>query len=145
MTPGGIFVHSGGTPGSGLGFYFFENGFYYGFGSTDVFVPVADMTSFHTYGSHIYNGVASVCLDGALLASGTASSGPASFMVLGDGSAGSVSGYGNFLVDNLDITVSAGPATASAPEPSTVSLIGLALVGGATRRFREAGGRQEPI
>jgi hypothetical protein len=121
--------------GYGLGFYFLDNGFQYGFGNKSGFVPVSDMTSFHDYSSQIYNGVAYIYLDGNLVDYGTAASGPGSFMVLGDGSAGTVTGYGSFLVDKLDITLNAG--LAPVPEPTTLSVLGLALAGGAVMRLRK--------
>lgn len=122
--------------GFGLSFYLLANGFQYAYANTAVFVPVEDMTAFHTYGSHIYNGVASFYFDGVLIGSGTAANGAGSFMVLGDGSATDVTGYGSLLVDRLDITVSAGAAPASVPEPSVISLLGLATICGAATRLR---------
>lgn len=120
-------------------FYFLDNGFHYYTTTENVFVPVADMTAFHTYGSHVYNGQVSYYFDGALLGSGNAYSGPANFMILGDGSAGDVSGYGTFRIDDLAITVNAGAAPV--PEPGAAALLGLGLLGAVYVRHRQHAAR----
>jgi hypothetical protein len=92
-------------------------------------VPLADMTSFHTFGTHLYQGNVSYFLDGTLLTSAPAiTSGLTNFLLLGDGSATDVSGYGSLRVDSLSITVNAG---APVPEPADVAvwLAGAVLAG----------------
>jgi hypothetical protein len=110
----------------GAAFYLLTNGFSYYLDGVERFQPLSDMTGFHTYGSHIYNGEVSYYLDGMLLDRGQALNGPANFLLLGDGSAGSVSGYGSLLVDYMNITVNAGPAPV--PEPSTSCLLTVAVM-----------------
>lgn len=125
------------TSGYGCGFYFLNNGFYFG---SFPFHALADMTSFHTFGSHIYNGQAYYYLDGALLGSEPAASSISNFLLLGDGSAGDLSGYGSLRVDYLDIVTDAGPAVV--PEPGVVAFSGLGLLwlGGRALRARTSRG-----
>lgn len=120
------------SSGYGVGFYFLANGFYYALGGGSHFVPVTDMTAFHTYSSQIYNGQAHVFLDGTPLDSGPAVAGISNFLLLGDGSATDVSGYGSLLVDSLRITVNSGPVPV--PEPNAITIIALALIGGGVAR-----------
>ena len=102
----------------GAAFYFLDNGFHIYTATSDLFVPLATMTSFHTYASHVQGDKVFYYLDGALLATGTAQlAGVSNFLLIGDGSAGSLSGFGTFRIDWLDVTVHAGPATPPAPAP----------------------------
>lgn len=107
-------------------FYLLENGFEIYTTEATTFVPVASMTSFHEYGSHIYNGQVVYYLDGVAVGEGSAYTGPSNFMLVGDGSAGSVSGYGSLRVDSLGITTSAGPIVVPEPACGTLAAVGLA-------------------
>lgn len=126
------------TSGYGAAFYWLENGFSYSLRSGTVFVPMSDMTAFHTYSSHVQNGQVSYFIDGTLIASGTALTGLSNFLLLGDGSATDVSGYGTLLVDSLSITVNAG----AIPEPAHAALIaaGAAFLGVKVMRRRRGQG-----
>lgn len=127
--------------GYGASIYWLNNGFTYSLQSGSVFVPLADMTSFHTYTSHIQNGIVSYFLDGSLIGTGAAAMGLSNFLLLGDGSATDVSGYGTLRVDSLSITTNSGALSASAiPEPGDFALLaaGMALVGTVIVRRRRA-------
>ncbi len=116
--------------------YFESGGFSYYTAAGTTFVPVADMTAFHTFGTHLYEGNVSYFLDGTPLASASAiATGFPNFLLLGDGSATDVSGFGSLRVDSLSITVNAG---APVPEPADVAvwLAGAALAGAALWRRR---------
>ncbi len=95
-------------------------------GADSIFVPIADMTSFHTLSTHVYQGQASVYVDGSLIGTGLALSGSNGLMVFGDGSASDVSGYGSLLVDSLSITINAG--LAPIPEPAVGAEVGGVMV-----------------
>lgn len=118
--------------------YLVSNGFTYYTAAGGTFVPVADMNAFHDFGTHLHNGVVSYSIDGVSLAGGPAiATGFPNFLLLGDGSATDVSGYGSLLVDSLSITVNAG---APIPEPSSfgLALAGATLCGSIARRRRNA-------
>lgn len=119
--------------GYGCGLYLMENGFFYGGGGVNNgFMPRADMNSFHTYGTHIQNGEVAFYFDGVEFARGPAATGLSNFLLLGDGSATDVTGYGTLLVDSMTITVNAGPIPV--PEPTAAALIFVGAMSLAMRR-----------
>lgn len=127
--------------GYGAALYLLDNGFNYYYGGQTYFHSVADMTAFHTYSTQVYEGQATYYFDGALLGSGTAGTGLSNFLLIGDGSAGSVSGYGTMRIDSMGITLDAGAAPASSNVPdggnSALCLLGAAVAGlGLRRRLR---------
>lgn len=130
--------------GRGSSFDFQENGFAYSYrdaldqDTITHFVPVADMTTFHTFTSYVLAGQVSYFFDNTYLGGGLGLGGTSNFLLLGDGSATDVSGYGTLRVDSLEIITAVGasaPAQA-VPEPSTFAVLAgaLALAGAAWRR-----------
>lgn len=114
--------------GRGSSFYFEENGFSYYYrdaldqNTITHFVPVANMTTFHTFTSYVLAGQVSYFFDNTYLGGGLGLGGPGSFLLLGDGSATDVSGYGTLRVDSLEIITAVGASAeslAAIPEPST--------------------------
>ncbi|HYP15814.1 MAG TPA: VPDSG-CTERM sorting domain-containing protein [Opitutus sp.] len=101
--------------GFGSSFYFLNNGFSFYTQAGGTFVARSDMTSFHTFGSHVQNGQVSYYFDGTLIGSGAAVTGLSNFLLIGDGSASDVSGYGTFKIDSLSVKVEAGSAPPSVP------------------------------
>ncbi|MCX6951143.1 MAG: hypothetical protein NTV51_03015 [Verrucomicrobia bacterium] len=123
--------------GYGAALYLLDNGFQYYADGNAYFQAVSDMTAFHTYSTQVYNGQVSYYFDGSLLTSGTAGTGLANFLLLGDGSASSLSGYGTLRVDSMAITVEAGaPAPAGVPDTasSAFCLLGALTAGWGLRR-----------
>lgn len=119
--------------------YLETGGFSYYTSAGTTFVPVSDMTAFHTYSTQLFQGNVTYFLDGSLLAQSTAiATGFPNFLLLGDGSASTVTGYGSLLVDSLSITVNAG---APIPESATSAawLAGAALAGTVMLRRRRIG------
>ena len=113
---------------------FYSNGFSYYTAAGETFVPLANMTTFHEFNTHLFAGNVSYFLNGSLLAQAPAiATGFPNFLVLGDGSATDVSGFGSLLVDSLSITVNAG---APVPEPAAAAgfLAGAALAAAWWRR-----------
>lgn len=116
---------------------FLHNGFNYWTATGTTFVARNDMTSFHTFGSHVQNGQVAYYLDGALIGSGSAfKSGSSNFLLFGDGSGSTPTGTGSFTVDFLRINVEAGAIPLPPTSPSSVpesgsmlALFGAALVG----------------
>ncbi|WP_221032735.1 PEP-CTERM sorting domain-containing protein [Actomonas aquatica] len=97
------------------------------------FYAIADMTEFHTFTSYILAGQVSYFVDGVYLGGGPTGVGSANFLLIGDGSATNVSGYGSFHVDSLEIITAVGasaPSLAAVPEPATTALGMAALAGG---------------
>jgi hypothetical protein len=122
--------------GYGAALYLLNNGFNFYTQNSSYFVPVADMTQFHTYSTHVQNGLVNYFFDGNLLTSDAAIAGPSNFLLIGDGSAGSLSGYGTLLIDSMAITVEAGAAPIAAPDSlnSALGLLGAMAAGVVLRR-----------
>ena len=127
------------SSGYGSSFYLQDDGFNYYYGGATYFQPVADMTAFHTFTTYVLAGQVSYFFDNTYLGGGAALTGASNFLLIGDGSAGSVSGSGTMYVDHLTIITAVGdnPPT-PVPEPaSAAALAGLgALALGAARRRR---------
>lgn len=131
--------------GYGSSFYLKSNGFDYSYRNspsgpvTTVFVPVADMTAFHTFTSYVIAGQVSYFFDNTYLGGGDALTGTSNFLLMGDGSAGDVSGNGTLYVDYLTIITAVGDTPpSSVPEPASAAALAglgvLALVAACRRR-----------
>jgi hypothetical protein len=118
--------------------YFENTGFTYYTAAGATFVSVADMTAFHTYGTHLYQGQVTYTLDGSMIAHSAAiGGGPGGLMIFGDGSATDVSGYGSLLIDSLTLTVgTAAPIAIPEPAEAAFGFGALALAGLALQRRR---------
>lgn len=133
------------TDGYGASLYLQNNGFTYWTAAGATFVPRGDMTSFHTYSTHVQDGKVGYYFDGVLLTQGTAGTGLANFLLLGDGSATDITGYGSLRVDGMSVTVAAGvitPGTTPAGVPEGGSTLACLLtavtVGVLVQRGRRA-------
>jgi hypothetical protein len=106
--------------GYGSSLYLKDNGFDYSYGGATYFQPVADMTAFHTFTTYVLAGQVSYFFDNTYLGGGAAPlSGTTDFLLIGDGSAGNVSGVGTLYVDYLTIITAVGDTPpSSVPEPA---------------------------
>ena len=130
------------TDGYGSSLYLKNNGFEYYYGGGTYFQPVADMTSFHTFTTYILAGQVSYFFDNTYLGGGAAlSSSTTNFLLLGDGSASTVSGTGTMYVDYLTIITAVGNTPPSSiPEPATCAAfagLGALALGFARSRRRQ--------
>ena len=129
--------------GYGSSFYLHDNGFNYYYGGGTYFQPVADMSAFHTFTTYVLAGQVSYFFDNTYLGGGAALTGATNFLLIGDGSASTVSGIGTMYVDYLTIITAVGDNPPSpVPEPASAAALAgigaLAFAHGATRRRRRA-------
>lgn len=133
--------------GYGSSFLFTDAGFTFhmqgspGGTTQGFFVPVADMTDFHTFTSYVLAGQVSYFFDNTYLGGGHALQGASNFLLIGDSSATTVSGTGSMLVDYMTIITAVGDTPPSSiPEPAVAgALTGLVALGLGLARRRPRG------